>query len=150
MKGSIKRPLNEMPFYDSMMKVQSATRLDHLRLMLWMIGFKAVPDACVCGKHEWNVFDLMLESVEGGHHTWEFYRNYSPAISAPQMFRIAKLDSGLTCPECGVRSGAILVDYNYSVQCCPSADPKTGLPVDSGARASTVGKSKRQPKKKSK
>ena len=129
MKNSETRKLEDMPFYKSMMKVQAASGLDPLKLILWQLGFKAVPAACTCGKHEWSAFDLMLEAEKSGDHPWEFFRNYSATMAVPQSFRTAKLDTGLTCPECGLRSAEILVDYNYSTQCCHSANALTGLPL---------------------
>ena len=120
MKDSKKRNIAEMPFYGSMMQVQTRSGIDPVLLLLWHFGFKATPDSCVCGKHEWSAFDLMLESVATGDHGWDFYRNYSTTVKVPDTFRTAVLDSGLTCPSCGVRSGPIEVLYNYATQCCPT------------------------------
>jgi hypothetical protein len=113
MEGSKRLSVEQMPFYKSMNKVQDALKLDHDALILWQLGFKASPASCSCG-HEWSAFDLMLEAVNTGYHSWDFYKTNSNK-HAPLGFRSSS--ALLTCPECGTKSTKLQLNYNYADQC---------------------------------
>ena len=123
MKSTEEVAVEGMPFYESMALVRSKSGLEQDELLLFQLGFKAAPESCPCG-HGWNVFDVMLEGVQSGHHAWSLFRN--PARTIPTSFR--KSEFALTCPRCGERSTEIVAHYNYGKYCaCPPPPPPSAI-----------------------
>lgn len=100
--------ISELPFYRSMEVVQENTGLQRDQLLLNNAGFKAIPEACVCG-HEWSVFDIVINAIDQEEHDWAFFTKALAGETGRFFYR--KTD--LTCP-CGITSVDVSVLYNYS------------------------------------
>jgi len=109
MRDSKKIPIKDMPFYSSMERVQSNTKLDTGTLLQFQIGFKAGPSSCECG-HEWSAFDLMEEAIGHKQHGWEFYKNPELTQTPDAFFRGTE---DIKCPKCGKLSTNVVFTYHY-------------------------------------
>lgn len=110
MKNSQKLSLKEMPFYSEMEIVQNHLGVDERTALQFQIGFKATPNMCGCGNHEWSIFDMIIESVSQKRHDWEFYKNPAFTQGIPTFF-VSQID--LTCPACKQLSQNLQLRYTY-------------------------------------
>ena len=66
-------PIESLPFYPSLKFASENTGIDMYDILVYNSGFRAQPAECICG-HEWNAYDLIIESVNRSRHDWNFFR----------------------------------------------------------------------------
>lgn len=103
-------PIENLPFFDALMKVHNGTKQDIETLLPYLAGFSAYPRRAICCSYEWSAFDVFITSVERGHHDWEFFNN-TVFVAKPDKFFTRKVS--MKC-KCGSYHDDIDVLYNYN------------------------------------
>ena len=106
--GAHQVPKENLYFHNSLTKVAAGTGVDEETLLSNEVGFCASPSACICKKHKWSSFDIVLEAVSTGKHDWNFFAE--TLQGEPGGYFARTMD--LTC-QCGKMFSDVHVLYKY-------------------------------------